>query len=122
MRRRVATAGWGDALWLLIGVAAAVGWYSTAASLARRWGLAEAATALGILVAAAVVLTLWRWAADDRARMALEAHRCPHCEAELRNWHEHARPGALAAGLGQWECAHCGFQRSEPLTCPDCAA
>lgn len=108
--------------WLALGVVASAAWFVTATRLMQIWGLNEAAPAIGLLAAAVVALTLWRWAAADRQGSALAELRCPQCEQRLETEHAHARPGGVATGIQHWHCAHCGYEHSEALTCPQCAA
>ncbi len=109
-------------LWTLLVVVASAGWFATATGLARRWELHDAAPGIGLIAAVIVAVTLSRWARSDRELSALAELRCPQCAAALSSWHEHARAGALADGLQQWECAHCGYAHAEALTCERCAA
>jgi hypothetical protein len=106
--------------WLLPIAFAAAAWFLAAFRMMQRWGADEAAVAAGLIVALAVTTTLWRWGQADRTRRAIEAARCPRCGAGLRTEHEHARAGALDAGLQLWECRGCGYRHSEALTCPHC--
>ena len=108
--------------WLALGLVATAGWFVTAMRLMRLWGLHDAAPAIGLLAATAVAVTLWRLAQTDREQASLAALRCPRCRDALELRHEHARPGGIAAGLQHWSCAGCGFDHSEALTCPECAA
>ncbi len=108
--------------WALLVVVASAGWFATATGLARRWALHDAAPGIGVIAAVIVAVTLWRWARSDREQLALAELRCPRCNDALRSWHEHARAGALADGLQQWECAGCGYAHAEALTCERCAA
>ncbi|MDP6605330.1 MAG: hypothetical protein QF664_03590 [Dehalococcoidia bacterium] len=108
--------------WLVLGVIASAAWFVTATRLMRLWGLNDAAPALGLLAAAVVALTLWRWAAADRRGMALAALRCPRCDQPLRTEHSHARPRGVATGIQRWHCGLCQYEHSEALTCPQCAA
>ncbi len=111
-----------DLAWALLVVVASAGWYATATGIARRWALQDAAPGIGLIAAVIVAVTLSRWARSDRELSALAELRCPQCAAALSSWHEHARAGALADGLQQWECAHCGYAHAEALTCEHCAA
>lgn len=99
---------------------ASAAWFLASERLLRRYGPDGASIAIGLLVAGAVIIALWRWARVDVERIALAAGRCPRCEASLEASHEHARSGALAGGLYAWECEHCGFRRAEALTCSHC--
>jgi hypothetical protein len=119
-RRRVSLE-LGEAAWVALTVLGTVAWFQFARALAFRFGLSEAATAIGLLTAALVAATLWRWAKTDRAAQAIAEGRCPRCAASLRHAHEHARAG-WASGLESWACDSCGYERSEALTCPACAA
>jgi ribosomal protein S27AE len=108
--------------WALLVVVASAGWFATATALARRWALHDAAPGIGVIAAVIVAVTLWRWARSDREQLALAELRCPRCATVLRSWHEHARAGALADGLQQWQCDRCGYAHAEALTCERCAA
>ena len=108
--------------WIAIGLVASAAWFVIAARLMRIWGLREAAPAIGLLAAAVVAITLWRWAQTDREQAALAELRCPRCRATLRERHEHARPEGVAVGLQRWNCQRCGYEHVEALTCPRCAA
>jgi hypothetical protein len=117
----LSTTLWSGAWWVTLAVVAPAAWFVTAAGLMRLWGLHEAAPAIGVLVAAAVAVTLWRWAQTDREQIALAELRCPRCRAALDVRHEHARPAA-ASGVQQWTCSGCGYEHAEALTCAQCAA
>ena len=106
--------------WLLPIAFAAGAWFLVGFRLMQRYGADEAASAAGLIVALAVTTTLWRWAHADRVQRALEAARCPSCDATLRAQHEHARAGAPRSGLQLWECGRCDYRHSEALTCPRC--
>ena len=108
--------------WIGLGVVASAAWFVTAVRLTRIWGPREEAPAIGLLVAAAVALTLWRWARVDREQRALTELRCPRCWETLQCSHDHARADGLAEGVVRWSCERCGYQHAEALTCPDCAA
>lgn len=105
--------------WLLPIAFAAGAWYLAAFRIMHALGAAEAAAAAGLVVALAVATALWRWAEHDRVRRALDAGRCPRCASTLQPEHEHARTG-VGGGIQLWECAGCGYRRSEPLTCEAC--
>ncbi len=107
--------------WVGLAVVAPAAWFVTATRLMRLGGLHEAAPAIGLLVAAAIAVTLWRWAQTDREQIALAELRCPRCRATLDVRHEHARPAA-ASGVQQWTCSGCGYEHAEALTCAQCAA
>lgn len=109
-------------VWLALLVVAAGGWGVTAARLTRIWGADEAAPAVGFAVAVLVAVTIWRWAQGDREQRALAAQRCPRCSDALSAAHVHARPGGVGTGLQRWQCARCGYEHSEALTCAECAA
>ncbi|MEZ4501544.1 MAG: hypothetical protein R3C39_02855 [Dehalococcoidia bacterium] len=106
--------------WVLLSVVVAFGWYATGRALAFRWGLGEAAGGIGVAVAAALVIVLWSWRARDAQLDALEAGRCPRCREAVVARHEHG--GGGRRGIEWWECASCGYARSESLTCEQCAA
>ena len=108
--------------WVLLGAVAAFGWYATARGLALSWGLRDAATGLGLLAAAVVVITMWRWARSEHDANALAEGACPRCAGPLSPMHEHARPGSRSPGLTSWSCERCGYERTERLTCESCAA
>jgi uncharacterized protein YbaR (Trm112 family) len=117
MLNRAVAAGW-----LIFALVAAGGWYITATRLSYRWGLEDAAPAVGVIVGVAAGLLLWRWSRSDSRAASLERLACPDCGARLDVAHEHARPGALSDGLTEWRCSSCGFAEARPLTCPQCAA
>lgn len=96
-------------------------WYLASWRLMRVAGGGEAAMAVGLFVAGAVAFTLWRWSQRDADRDALSRGACPRCASGLRRSHEHARPSGLSGGLVEWSCPSCGFERSEVLTCAQCA-
>ena len=108
--------------WSALGLVATAAWFVTATRLMRIWGFAEAAPAIGLLTAAVVAVTLWRWAATDRRQSALAVLRCPRCAGAITVQHDHARPGGLATGVQSWTCGRCEFSHAEPLTCAECAA
>jgi hypothetical protein len=109
------------AAWIALGVVATAAWFVTATRLMRLWGFSDAAPAIGLIAAAIVALTLWRWAATDRLQRALAVLRCPRCAEAIETQHEHARPGGVETGLQSWTCQQCGYVHSEPLTCAECA-
>jgi ribosomal protein S27AE len=109
------TAAWGG-LSLLV----AVGWFATARGLAFRWGLGEAAGGIGVATAATLVVVLWSWRSRDRQLEALAGGACPRCGGAIASQHEHGQRGRR--GIEWWECASCGYARSESLTCERCAA
>ncbi len=111
----------GTLAWTALAAVAAAGWFETGARVSSHLGLGAASPAIGVAAAAVVVLTIGRWARADREQAALARGECPRCRAALASRHDHARPGALAGGLVAWECAGCGYARSEPLTCEQCA-
>lgn len=113
---------WHRVSWILLGVVASTAWFAVSLRLMRAWGLHEAAPAIGLLTATAVAVTLWRWARSDREQAALAELRCPRCRSALRERHQHARPGGVAAGVQRWSCERCDYDHVEPLTCPGCAA
>ncbi len=108
--------------WSALGAVATAAWFVTATRLMRIWGLPEVAPAIGLLAAAVVAVTLWRWALADRRQNALAALRCPRCSRSIDVRHEHARADGVETGVVSWTCHQCGYQHSEPLTCAECAA
>ncbi|HJM89785.1 MAG TPA: hypothetical protein QF624_09195 [Dehalococcoidia bacterium] len=108
--------------WSVLGLISTAAWYITATRIARIVGMRDAASAIGLLAAVLVAITLWRWALADRRQTALTHLRCPQCDAQLRTEHEHARPGGVETGVQRWRCEDCGFEHTEALTCPRCAA
>jgi ribosomal protein S27AE len=110
------------AAWFALALVAAGGWFLTGTKISSHLGLGAASPAVGVAAAAAVVVTIWRWARVDREQRALVNGVCPRCAARLASRHEHARPGALSAGLVEWQCGECGWARTEPLTCERCAS
>jgi len=119
---RALASGLAIAFWLALGAVAAFGWYATARGLALSWGLSDAATGLGLLAAAAVVMTMWRWARSEHDTNALANGACPRCSARVSPVHEHSRPGSQAPGITSWTCEACGYERTRQLTCASCAA
>lgn len=116
-RPSAATLAWGALI-----VLAAAAWFVTGARISARLGFDAAAPAVGVIAAAVVAVTIWRWARADGEQVALARGRCPRCRCPLAARHEHARPGALAEGLIEWSCAACGYDHTEPLTCERCAS
>ncbi len=108
--------------WISLGAVAAFGWYATARGLAVSWGLGDAATAFGLLAGAVVSVTMWRWARAEGEAAALAEGRCPRCSAPVEPLHEHARADRSVPGLTSWTCTACEYERTQPLTCPACAA
>ena len=107
-------------LWLLPLVFVSGAWFLATFRFMHRWGGEEAALAAGLIVAFAIATTLWRWRRSDVERSALAGSRCPRCDRPLHPQHEHARTSVLSADLQVWDCHHCGYRRSEALTCPRC--
>ncbi len=70
----------------------------------------------GVMLATAVGVTLWRWAARDSHHETIEAGACPRCAAPITRFEEPSRPGALVDGLRGCRCDNCGLEDSEPLT------
>ncbi len=110
----------GTSGWALLVVVSAAGWFWTGQGLAVRFGLGEAATGIGGVVAAIAIVTLVRWARGDVESEALATLRCPSCGRPLETRHEHTA-GSMP-GRQLWSCAACGFGRIAPLTCEGCAA
>ncbi len=122
MLARAALGVW-PAMWIALALVSAAGWFVTGTRLMRLAGLESASPALGAMVAAIVVIVMWRWARQDRLDRDLIALVCPRCAERLAVTHDHARSdGALARGLTQWRCDACGYDHSRPLTCERCAA
>jgi ribosomal protein S27AE len=104
--------------WTGFAVVAAGGWYLTATRLTYRFGPDEAAQGVGLLVALAVGLTVWRWGREDRRSATLAAGLCPRCGKGVGVRHEHGMAGR--AGVTRWACSECGYDHTEPLTCEAC--
>ncbi len=105
---------------LLVSLFAGGAWYLGASRLAYRFGLADAATAVGAIVAVGVVLTVWRQGAADMQQSSLNRLVCPSCSACLTTEHEH-RSAAQPGGLQRWSCGQCGYHHAQALTCEGCA-
>ena len=116
--RYAAALAWGALITLAAGA-----WFVTGTRVSARLGFDAAAPAIGVIVAAAVAVTIWRWGRADRDAVALERGRCPRCRAPIATRHQHALPGTQRQGRIEWRCATaaCGFERIEPLTCERCA-
>jgi len=108
------------ASWLLPALLAAAAWFLATVRIMRRSGAEEAAIAAGLIVAFAIAVSLWRSGRSDLERAALAARRCPRCGRPLPAEHEHGRAGTPRSGVSLWHCDHCGYRRSEALTCPSC--
>jgi hypothetical protein len=108
--------------WIALAVIGAGGWFVTGTRLMRLAGLESASPAVGALLAAAVVIAMWRWAREDRIDRQLAALTCPRCAERMIVTHDHARSGALDGGLTQWRCVACDYEHSRALTCERCAA
>ena len=106
--------------WLLPTLFAAAAWFLATVRIMRRSGAEEAALAAGMIVAFAIAVTVWRSGRGDLERSTLAAGLCPRCRRSLPGTHEHASTRSLADGLVHWRCDHCGYHRSEALTCPSC--
>jgi hypothetical protein len=106
--------------WGALVLVSALAWFQAGRGLAFRLGLDGAEAGVGVALAAAVALTLVRWARGDVEARALAALECPTCHGSLTTRHEHA----TGAGGGRqfWSCANCGLERTAGLTCPACAA
>ena len=107
--------GWGALV-----LVSALAWFQAGRGLAFRLGLDGAEAGVGVALAAAVALTLVRWARGDVEARALAALECPTCHAALTTRHEHAT--SAAGGRQFWSCANCGLERVAGLTCAACAA
>lgn len=103
-----------------LALASAIAWYLGGTSIAHRLGAGDAAAAFGVVAGGGTALFVWRGAMADAAEAARVAGRCPRCRAPLARTHEHAAPGALAAGMLLLECAACGYRHARPLTCEAC--
>jgi len=107
----------GDRLlwWPVLALASAV-WFFFGMRLMSRFGPDALGPAAGVMLAAAVAVTLWLLSVRDSHRDTIEAGICPHCDASLTAFEEPPRPGALARGLRGWRCTRCGFEEARPLT------
>ncbi len=99
---------------LLIGASAV--WFVFGMRLMRLLGPDALGPGAGVMLAAAVGITLWRWSVRDAHRETVAAGTCPRCAAAITPFEERPRPGALARGLRGWRCDNCGLEHSEPLT------
>jgi len=108
-------------VWGALAALAAGAWFLTGTRISARLGFEAAAPGIGVIVAAAVAGTIWRWGRADRDAAALEQGVCPRCAAPLTSRHEHAVPGVRREGQVEWHCPACAFERIEPLTCERCA-
>lgn len=103
-------------LWWPVLAAASAIWFLFGMRLMSRFGPDALGPAAGVMLAAAVAVTLWLLSVRDSHRETLEAGFCPRCDAALTHFEETARPGALARGLQGWRCERCGFEEARPLT------
>lgn len=117
MARRPWVQAVGDRLlwWPVLAAASAV-WFFFGMRLMSRFGPDALGPAAGVMLAAAVGVTLWLWSVRDVHRETLEAGICPRCDALLAHLEESPRPGALAQGLESWRCERCGLEEARSLT------
>lgn len=119
-RRRLLIDGATWAGWALLIAGSTFAWYLTGRGLAFRFGLGDAASGVGAVVAILVAVSLVRWSRGDVEGDALAALRCPTCAHPLETRHEHAT--GTMPGRQLWSCRSCGFGTLAPLTCEGCAA
>ena len=98
----------------MLGLASAV-WFFFGMRLMSRFGPDALGPAAGVMLAAAVGVTLWQWSVRDSHRAALEAGVCPRCGSAIHHYEERPRPGVLSQGLEGWHCARCGLDEAGPL-------
>jgi hypothetical protein len=103
-------------LWWPVLLLASGIWFFFGMRLMSRFGPDALGPAAGVMVAAAVGISLWHWSARDSHRESLEAGVCPRCAAAINRYEEAPRPGALALGLEGWRCTRCGLEEVRPLT------
>ena len=115
-RRRLAGQLTERLIWWPLLAAIAFAWFLFGSRLVRSLGPDALAPGAGVMLAAAVALTLWRWSVRDARRETVEAGTCPRCSALLESFEFTPRPGALAHGLHGWRCPNCGLEEARPLT------
>ncbi len=103
-------------LWwpLLAGVGFA--WYLFGTRLMHSIGLHQLASAAGLVLAAAVILTLWRWSTRDARRVTLETGACPRCNAIVTPYEYPPLRGVRDEILRGWHCGNCGLEHVQALT------
>jgi len=99
---------------LLAGVGFA--WYLFGVRAMHWLGTDQLGPATGLMLAVAVVVTLWRWSARDARRFSIEAGTCPRCYALVSPYEYPPRPGVRDEPLRGWHCENCGLEDVQPLT------
>jgi hypothetical protein len=107
-------------LWWLLLMGVGYAWYLFGIRLARSFGPNQLGDRLGpaagLMLAAAVTITLWRWATRDAHRSSIEAGTCPRCQAPVTPYAHPPIPGVRDEILRGWHCDHCGLEDVHPLT------
>ena len=107
-------------LWWPLLAAVGYAWYLFGARLMHAFGPGGLADQLGpaagLMLAAAVVVTLWRWSTRDSRRFTLEAGTCPRCYALITRYEYPPLPGVRDEPLRGWHCDNCGLEDAQTLT------
>jgi len=103
---------------LLVGVGYA--WYLFGIRLAHSYGPNDLGDRLGpaagLMLAAAVIVTLWRWSSRDARRSSIESGSCPRCNSLVTPYEYPPIPGVREELLRGWHCDNCGLEDVTPLT------
>ena len=103
-------------LWWLLLAAAGFAWYVLGLRLMHWLGPEQLGRAAGLMLAVAVVISLWRWSTRDNRRFTIEAGTCPRCYALLTPYEYPPLPGIREQALRGWQCDNCGLEDIQPLT------
>ena len=101
--------------WPLLG-GVGYAWYLFGVRLTHRLGPDQLSQAVGLMLAVAVVLTIWRWSARDPRRFTVEAGTCPRCYALVTPYKYPPISGVREEALHGWHCDNCGLEDVQPLT------
>ena len=91
-------------------------WFLFGTRLMHALGADQLAPAVGLMLAVAVVVTLWRWSARDARRFTIEAGTCPRCYNLVTPYQYAPLPGIREEALRGWQCENCGLEDIQPLT------
>jgi len=72
--------------------------------------------AVGLMLGAAIVITLWRWSARDARRFSIDAGTCPRCYALVSSYEHPPIAGVRDEPLRGWRCENCGLEDIQRLT------
>ncbi len=98
-------------LWWPLLAVVGISWFFFGLRIARRLGLSQLAPAVGVMIAAAIVVTLWRWSAADSRRESILAGTCPRCYAAMTRF-ESRSPGNAGQAESSWRCQNCSLEET----------